>query len=64
MEKKEIEFIIKPTGEVEFTVKGVKGKKCVPLADLFKTLGEITNARNTSEYYEEDKEDKVKTYKV
>jgi hypothetical protein len=64
MEKKEIEFIIKPNGEVEFTIKGVKGKKCIPLADLFKTLGEVTSFKNTSEYYEEEKEDKVKTYKV
>jgi len=64
MEKKEIEFIIKPNGEVEFTVKGVKGKKCVPLADLFKTLGEVTASKNTSEYYEEDKDTKVRSYNL
>jgi hypothetical protein len=61
MEKKEIEFVIKPNGEVEYTIKGIKGKKCVPLADLFKTLGEVTEAKNTSEYYQEEKEEKVKT---
>jgi hypothetical protein len=49
--KSEIEFIIKPDGNVEFTVKGVQGKQCVPIADLFKVLGEIESDQATAEYY-------------
>ncbi len=49
--KSEIEFIIKPDGHVEFTIKGVKGKHCLSIAELFKVLGETELDRPTTEYY-------------
>lgn len=52
--KHEIEFTITPDGKVEFTVKGTRGKQCVPVADLFKVLGDIQTERATAEYYETD----------
>ncbi len=55
LEKKEVEFIISPDGNVEFTVKGAKGGQCVPIADLFKVLGKVTSEETTAEFY--DKED-------
>ncbi len=50
--KQEIEFVIRPDGEVEFTIKGVKGNGCEDLAKLFDELGKKTADRNTAEYYE------------
>ena len=52
--KQEIEFVIKPHGEVEFTVKGVKGKGCEDMARLFDELGKRTNEANTAEYYQKE----------
>jgi hypothetical protein len=52
--KHEIEFMIKPDGKVEFTIKGAKGGQCVPIAELFKILGETESDRATAEYYEGD----------
>ncbi len=49
--KSEIEFTILPDGNVEFTILGMKGKQCVPLADLFSVLGTVTRNRATSEFY-------------
>jgi len=57
MEKKhEIEFTIKPDGNVEFTVKGVKGKQCLSIAELFKVLGETESEQATAEYYEAEEQ--------
>lgn len=61
--KSEIEFIIAPDGNVEFTVKGAKGKQCVPIAELFKVLGEVDTDQATPEYYETE-EDQVKIRRV
>lgn len=58
-EKQEIEFMIKADGNVEFTIKGVKGTQCVPIADLFKVLGTTETDRPTTEFYEEEEERSV-----
>jgi len=47
----ELEFVIKPDGTVEFTVKGAPGKQCVPIAELFKVLGKVETDEATAEYY-------------
>jgi hypothetical protein len=62
--KSEIEFIIKPDGKVEFTIKGVKGKQCLPIAELFKVLGDIESEQATAEYYtaEEQNLPRVETH--
>lgn len=57
--KQEIEFIIAPDGNVEFTVKGAKGKQCVPIAELFHVLGKIEADRPTSEFYDREEERNV-----
>ena len=57
--KKEIEFLIKPDGNVEFTVKGAKGKQCLPIAELFKVLGKTESERPTAEFYEKETESTV-----
>ena len=47
----EIEFIISPDGSVEFTIKGAKGGQCLPIAELFKVLGETISEQPTGEFY-------------
>ena len=55
--KHEIAFTIKPDGTVEFTVNGVKGTRCLSIAELFKVLGEIESERATAEYYETEEQE-------
>ena len=50
--KQEIEIVIRPDGEVEFTVKGTKGAACEDVAKLFDDLGKKTGDRPTAEYYD------------
>lgn len=57
--KQQIEFLIRPDGEVELVVKGVKGRKCEDVARLFETLGSVEKVQNTGEYYERDTETQV-----
>lgn len=54
--RQEIEFIILPDGNVQLTVKGAKGAQCIPIADLFKVLGEMTTEQSTSEFYDREDE--------
>ncbi len=49
----EIEFIISPDGQVEFTITGAKGGECLPIAELFRLLGETTSDQPTAEFYEQ-----------
>jgi hypothetical protein len=60
--KREIEFLIKPDGNVEFTIKGAKGRQCVPIAELFKVLGKTETDQPTAEYYEADTPPVVTTH--
>ena len=57
--KKEVEFIIKPDGNVEFTIKGAKGTQCLPIAELFKVLGKTETEEATAEFYEKEEENNV-----
>lgn len=58
----EIEYLIKPNGEVEIKVKGVKGLECVKLTEpLQSKLGEVTEQTKTSEYYEEPPKETITT---
>lgn len=59
VEPQEVEFLITPDGNVEFTIKGAPGTQCVPIAELFKVLGTTQFDRPTPEYYEEDSEAEV-----
>lgn len=57
--KQEIEFRIRPDGQVEFTIKGVKGRRCEDVARLFESLGQVEETRATGEYYERETESRV-----
>lgn len=51
----ELEITIGPDGGVKLHVKGVKGKACTDITNLFKKLvGPETKQQLTPEYYEPD----------
>jgi hypothetical protein len=58
MRKQDIEIVISPTGEVSFTVKGVKGASCIDETKFLEQAlgGEILVREPTSEYYEQGEE--------
>lgn len=57
MRKQDIEIVISPTGEVSFTVKGIKGGSCIDETKfLEQALGgdaAVVDQQKTGEYYEE-----------
>lgn len=64
--KSEIEINIKPDGEIELTVRGVEGSKCIEFSRfLEEALGEEISKEFTSEYYIEEvkTEEKIKEEK-
>jgi acylphosphatase len=49
----EVKVYIRPNGEVEISVEGVKGNQCVKLTEfLEKELGEVTTRELKPTYYE------------
>jgi len=57
MESHEVEITISRSGQVQALVKGAKGKACLQYAELLaRIVGEISDQRFTSEYYEPDSE--------
>lgn len=49
----ELDIKIAPDGTLEMHIKGVKGKACTQMADLFKKIvGPQTSQKLTGEYYE------------
>ena len=64
MRVQEIEISISPTGEVSFTVKGIKGASCIDETKFLEQAlgGEILVREPTSEYYEQGEEDGVRRY--
>lgn len=57
MRKQDIEIVISPTGEVTFTVKGVKGSACFGetkfLEDALGGESAIVDQQKTAEFYEQ-----------
>jgi len=54
MRKQDIEITISPSGEVSFTIKGVKGAACLnETRFLEEAIGEVVDREKTSEFYEE-----------
>lgn len=55
MRKQDIEITISPTGEVTFTIKGVKGPQCLEETKFLEEAlgGEVLVRERTTEYYEE-----------
>ncbi len=55
MQKTELEIIIDENGEVHLDIKGIKGKKCLEIAELVeKVIGEMKDKKHKPEYYETD----------
>jgi hypothetical protein len=55
MRKQDIEITISPSGEVSFTIKGVKGASCVDETKFLEQAlgGEVLEQQKTGEYYEQ-----------
>ena len=55
MRKQDIEITISPTGEVSFTVQGVKGSSCMDESKFLEQAlgGAVVSTEPTAEYYEE-----------
>ncbi len=55
MHKQDIEIVISPTGEVSFTVKGVKGSSCLDETKFLEQAlgGGVLEQQKTGEYYEQ-----------
>ena len=52
-DKHEIEIDIDDNGNVSFTVKGVKGKKCLEITkELEQALGIVVKQEKTAEFYQ------------
>lgn len=55
MEQK-IKVTIKKDGSVEYTVQGIKGKKCKDVTAFIDKLGKISETKNTPEYNQTEPE--------
>jgi len=55
MRKQDIEITISPSGEVSFTVKGVKGASCLDETKFLEQAlgGAVVDQQKTGEYYEQ-----------
>lgn len=64
MRKQDIEITISPTGEVTFTIKGVKGAQCLSETEfLEKALGGgVLEREKTSEFYQQSESGYVSSY--
>lgn len=52
MQRMEIHFIIDGQGNIQSTVKGVKGNGCKALAEEIKELGHAVDESPTGEFFE------------
>lgn len=64
MRKQELEITISPSGEVSFTVKGVKGGACLDETKFLEdALGNaVLDRQHTSEFYEQSESGYVSSY--
>jgi len=64
MRKQDIEITISPTGEVTFTVKGVKGASCLDETRFLEEAlgGGVLEQERTSEYYEQGESSYASSY--
>lgn len=57
MAREELEIEISPSGKVTVRTKGIKGPRCLDVADLFvQILGKEEDRQLTHEYYETEAE--------
>ena len=64
MRKQDIEITISPTGQVTFTIKGVKGSSCLSETEFLEQAlgGGVLDREKTSEYYEAGESSYVSSY--
>ncbi len=64
MRQQDIEISISPTGEVSFTIKGVKGSSCLKETKFLEDAlgGGVIDQEKTSEYYQESEESYAYSY--
>ncbi len=64
MRKQDIEITISPTGEVSFTIKGVKGASCMDETKFLEDAlgGQVLDQELTPEYYEQSEGDYSSQY--
>jgi hypothetical protein len=55
MRKQDIEITISPSGQVSFTIKGVKGPDCLSETKFLEDAlgGDVIDRQKTSEFYEQ-----------
>ena len=59
MQSQEIEITIHPNGQVEYTIKGVKGSACEDISALLEKLGQVEQEERTGEFYEREGDTQV-----
>jgi len=52
MNRKEIHFVIDRDGNVQSTIKGMKGSTCDTIAKEIEKLGQVVKQERTKEFYE------------
>ena len=57
MKQREFDITIGPSGEVELSIHGYKGKSCLEVVKIFeKVVGKVKSQQETSEFYEPEEE--------
>ena len=52
MNRKEIHFVIDQEGNIQSTIKGLKGPTCSAITEAFRDLGQVIEQQQTNEYFE------------
>jgi Protein of unknown function (DUF2997) len=52
MQRKEIHFVIDRDGNIQSTIKGIKGSGCGTLAAEIEKLGQVVRQEKTQEFHE------------
>ena len=63
-ERHDINITISDTGDVQITVNGINGPKCIDATDFLESdIGEVISQEKTSEYYKQDNkiDEKIQT---
>jgi hypothetical protein len=62
MERPELEITIDKAGKMKVHVKGVKGQRCIEMAELLKEIvGREDERRLTAEFYEQEGQVRIHT---
>jgi len=59
MNRKEIHFVIDREGNIQSSIKGIKGSTCSAIAEEFSDLGQVIEQQQTNEFYESGNSSKL-----